>query len=197
MSRSSRNNLEEEQMIRRTPTIAVCCEAFGECVFYPSGVDVNDCYDCAARLPCHGCDEEPNCAGAYDERGGAGCWGCAVEGVDCDGEGFEKGRCVEGDVVWYSVEFNISLKSVPLGNGGRHYLWHQIAGWLIRSCKVPWKCGTLFALLLNLIFLQRLYRPFLQIVHWPQGIPTSRATRSPMLKPLTAGPMPTTTPDDS
>ena len=79
----------------------------------------------------------------------------------------------------------------------RTYLWHQIAGWLILSWSVPWKWGTLLALLLNLIFLQRLYLPFLQIPHWPQGIPTSSATLSPRTKPLTWGPIATTTPEDS
>ncbi len=67
----------------------------------------------------------------------------------------------------------------------------------MRSCNVPWKCGTDLALLLNLMRLHRLYLPRRQIPHSPQGMPTSRATRSPMLKPVTWGPMATTVPDDS
>jgi hypothetical protein len=67
----------------------------------------------------------------------------------------------------------------------------------MRSCNVPWKCGTDLALLLNLMDLHRLYRPLRQMPHVPHGMPTSRATRSPMLKPVTWGPMATTVPEDS
>jgi hypothetical protein len=55
----------------------------------------------------------------------------------------------------------------------------------MRSCNVPWKWGTDLALLLNLMRLHRLYLPRRQIPHWPHGMPTSSATRSPMLKPVT------------
>lgn len=35
-------------------------------------------------------------------------------------------------------------------------LWHHFAGWLMRPCRVPWKCGKLFAELRKRISLQML-----------------------------------------
>jgi hypothetical protein len=77
------------------------------------------------------------------------------------------------------------------------YLWQYTAGWLILSCRVPWKWGNDFAELLNLKDLQILYLPSLHKSHARHGKPTSRATRSPTLRLVTCEPTAVTTPDDS
>jgi hypothetical protein len=62
-------------------------------------------------LACHGGDEEADCACSYDEGGGAGGGRGAIDRVYSNGEGFEEGCCIEGDVVWYPECSNISCNS--------------------------------------------------------------------------------------
>jgi hypothetical protein len=96
-------------MKRFRDNIAVGSETFGDGVFDAPGVDVNYGDDCTTGLARHGCDEKTDSASADNEGGGAGRWGGAVEGVDCDGEGFEEGCCVEGDVIRYPVTLKCQL----------------------------------------------------------------------------------------
>ena len=116
-------------MKRFRDNIAVGSETFGDGVFDAPSVDVDYGDDCTAGLARHGCDEKTDSASADNEGGGAGRWRGAVEGVDCDGEGFEEGCCIEGDVVWYPISLNCQLifhsietrrDRTTEGGGGEH-----------------------------------------------------------------------------
>ena len=96
-------------MKRFRDNVAVGSETFGDGIFNAPGVDIDYSDDCTAGLARHGCDEKADSASADNKGSGAGRWGGAVEGVDCDGEGFEKSCCVEGDVVRYPITLKYQL----------------------------------------------------------------------------------------